>query len=252
MVVEKKGAKALNPLTLLFLITALALVSVIFDYRVTLVAVLIMIITAAASGEGKAYVLLWLKSIFLMSAICFIFQIFFIPGAEIIWRFWIFNITSEGVHMAVSLCSRILGFGSAALLGIKLLNVNELMAILEDRGLSPVASYVLLSTAKIIPQMAKKMNVILEAQKSRGIEMESNIWVRAKAFFPSVGPLILNSIVSAEERAITLEARGFSASCKKTRLKEIPDTRTDKVIRILLTVSLILAIGGKIAWIVFS
>ena len=43
--------------------------------------------------------------------------------------------------------------------------------------------------------------------------------VRAKAFFPSVGPLILNSLVSAEERAITLEARAFSVPCKKTTLK---------------------------------
>lgn len=252
MKAERRGAKALNPLTVLFLIVALALAAVIFDYRVTLGMVLVMMLLAAVSGEGKAYVLLWLKSIFLMCAICFVFQVFFIPGKDIVWRFWVFSITSEGVHKAVTLCSRILGFGSAALLGIKLLYVNELMAVLEERGLSPVAAYVMLSTAKIIPQMAKKMSVILEAQKSRGIEMESNIWVRAKAFFPSVGPLLLNSIVSAEERAITLEARGFSAACKKTRLNEIPDTGMDKVIRILLTVSLILAIGGKLVWIVFA
>ncbi len=96
------------------------------------------------------------------------------------------------------------------------------------------------------------MNAILEAQKSRGIETDSNIIVRAKAFFPSVGPLILNSLVSAEERAITLEARAFSVPCKKTTLKVVEDTQTDRIIRGLMIAAVVLAIGGKIAlWIVF-
>lgn len=95
------------------------------------------------------------------------------------------------------------------------------------------------------------MNAILEAQKSRGIETDSNMLVRAKAFFPSVGPLLLNSLVNAEERAITLEARAFSAPCKKTRLKEINDTGVDKIIRVVLIVAIIASIGGKIVlWIV--
>ncbi len=148
-------------------------------------------------------------------------------------------------------CSKILGIGSAAILSVKILNLNKLMTVLEKKGVPPTASYVLMSTASIIPQMSKKMGTILEAQKSRGIEMESNLIVRAKAFFPSVGPLILNSIVSAEERAITLEARAFSAPCKKTTLHEIPDTGTDKAVRILAIAAVLAAIGGKIVlWIV--
>lgn len=75
--------------------------------------------------------------------------------------------------------------------------------------------------------------------------------VRAKAFFPSVGPLLLNSLVNAEERAITLEARAFSAPCKKTSLKNVIDTGRDKTLRIIFVVAMIVAIGGKIVlWIV--
>lgn len=112
--------------------------------------------------------------------------------------------------------------------------------------MSPAATYVLLSTANIIPQMSKKMNAILDAQRSRGIETDSSLLVRAKAFFPSVGPLLLNALVSAEERAITLEARAFSAPCKKTKLREIADTSKDRTLRVVLIGVLILAIGGRI------
>ena len=227
---RQKGVKALNPLTILYLVIALAVVSAIFDYRVTLATVVVMIVIAASAGEGVS----------------------FIPGEEVLWEFWVLQIKMESVQKAIVLCSRIMGIGSAILLGGKLIDIKKLMVMLEKRGMSPSATYVLVSTTNIIPQMSKKMNAILEAQKSRGIETDSNIIVRAKAFFPSVGPLILNSLVSAEERAITLEARAFSLPCKKTTLKVVEDTQTDRIIRGLMIAAVVLAIGGKIVlWIVF-
>ena len=248
---NKEQKNILNPLTNLYIILALAIISVLFGYGAAIICVLVMMGIAFTYRTGKEYLKLWVKTIFFVTVVCFIFQILFIPGDTVIWKLWVFSITQEGLDKAVSLCSKILGIGSAAILSVKILNLNKLMAVLEKKGVSPTVSYVLMSTASIIPQMNKKMGTILEAQKSRGIEMESNLIVRAKAFFPSVGPLILNSIVSAEERAITLEARAFSAPCKKTTLHEIPDTGTDKAVRILAIAAVVAAIGGKIVlWIV--
>jgi len=248
---NKEQKNILNPLTNLYIILALAIISALFGNGTAIICVLVMIGIAFTYRTGKEYLKLWVKMIFFVTVVCFIFQILFIPGDTVIWKLWVFSITQEGLDKAVSLCSKILGIGSAAILSVKILNLNKLMAVLEKKGVSPTVSYVLMSTASIIPQMNKKMGTILEAQKSRGIEMESNLIVRAKAFFPSVGPLILNSIVSAEERAITLEARAFSAPCKKTTLHEIPDTGTDKAVRILAIAVVVAAIGGKIVlWIV--
>lgn len=248
---NKEQKNILNPLTNLYIILALAIISALFGNGTAIICVLVMIGIAFTYRTGKEYLKLWVKMIFFVTVVCFIFQILFIPGDTVIWKLWVFSITQEGLDKAVSLCSKILGIGSAAILSVKILNLNKLMAVLEKKGVSPTVSYVLMSTASIIPQMNKKMGTILEAQKSRGIEMESNLIVRAKAFFPSVGSLILNSIVSAEERAITLEARAFSAPCKKTTLHEIPDTGTDKAVRILAIAVVVAAIGGKIVlWIV--
>ena len=243
---KRKGIKAWNPLTALYLIIVLAVVSILFDYRVTLLTVVLMIILAAVSGEGASFTKLWLKSLVLVCVICFVLQSLFIPGEDVLWSLWIFAVRREGVQKAVVLCSRILGVGSSLLLGGKLIDMKQLTAVLEERGMSPAATYVLLSTANIIPQMSKKMNAILDAQRSRGIETDSSLLVRAKAFFPSVGPLLLNALVSAEERAITLEARAFSAPCKKTKLREIADTSKDRTLRVVLIGVLILAIGGRI------
>lgn len=247
---KRKGIKSWNPLTSLYLIIVLAVVSILFDFRITLLTVALMIVLAAVSGEGASFTKLWLKSLVLVCVICFALQSLFIPGEDVLWSFWIFAVKREGVQKAVVLCSRILGVGSAILLGGKLIDMKHLTAVLEERGMSPAATYVLLSTANIIPQMSKKMSAILDAQRSRGIETDSSLLVRAKAFFPSVGPLLLNALVSAEERAITLEARVFSAPCRKTKLREIADTPRDKALRAALISILVLAIGGRIAlWI---
>ena len=66
---RQKGVKALNPLTILYLVIALAVVSAIFDYRVTLATVVVMIVIAASAGEGVSFIKLWLKSIVLICVI---------------------------------------------------------------------------------------------------------------------------------------------------------------------------------------
>ena len=250
---EVERTQKLNPLTILYIVISLAVISVVYDYKVSIVCVDVMMSVAAGFGRLASYLKLWSRSILWMCALCFVLQIFFIPGEEVIWSFGVFQITAEGLAQAAKLCSRLFGAGSAAILGFQLIDLGSLMVVLEKKGISPTVTYVLMSTANIIPQMVKRMGAILEAQKSRGIEMESNVLVRAKAFLPSIGPLILNAIVNAEERAITLEARAFSAPCQKTSIKIIPDVQKDRVIRGIMIAAVVLAIGGKIIlWIVFK
>lgn len=241
----------LNPVTQMYLCLFIAISSLFWDYRYTAALIVVMIVIAALAGKAREFVGMWLKSIVLISVVVFVMQALFLPGNTVLWRFWIFSVKQEGINNAVLLCTRIMGVGTAAVLGIKLVDVSKLVVALEDRGVSPQATYVIMSTVNIIPQMSKKMTVIMDAQRSRGVETESNMLVRAKAFFPTIGPLILNSIVSAEERAITLEARAFSMVGKKTRLQEVLDTGTDKALRYALIILLVIAVGGRIiTWIV--
>ena len=59
-------------------------------------------------------------------------------------------------------------------------------------------------------------------------------------------PLVLSSIVNTEEKAITLEARGFSIGEKRTILDDIKETEYDKKVKIFLMVFLILCIIWRI------
>jgi energy-coupling factor transporter transmembrane protein EcfT len=57
-----------------------------------------------------------------------------------------------------------------------------------------------------------------------------------------VGPLVFGSLVEVEERAIAIEARGFTSTRVKTSLHDIPDTSMDKALRWILIVLVLLTI----------
>ena len=49
---------------------------------------------------------------------------------------------------------------------------------------------------------------------------------KSKGFVPTIIPLVLSSIAGTEERALTLEARGFSSGIKPTHLYDIVKNRS--------------------------
>ena len=120
--------------------------------------------------------------------------------------------------------------------------MKDFVYALEKLGLSPKATYVVLATFNIIPEMHKLSLAIMDAQKTRGVETEGNLLVRAKAFLPTLAPLILTSIANTEERAITLEARAFTVPVKKTSLYQLKKTKKDTGVRALILILLIIIV----------
>jgi energy-coupling factor transport system permease protein len=123
---------------------------------------------------------------------------------------------------------------------------SELMSDLTRRGLPGQFAYVIISTLQIIPQMQAKAQTILSAQRSRGLDTESTFLKRVGSLVPLVGPLVFGSLVEVEERAIAIEARGFTSTRIKTSLHEIPDTKKDKAVRRFLIVLVVITLTLKI------
>ena len=66
---------------------------------------------------------------------------------------------------------------------------------LEQAGFSPRFGYMISSVFQIIPQMMGTMNTIMDAQRSRGMETEGSLFVRAKAFIPLISPVVSLSLI---------------------------------------------------------
>lgn len=172
--------------------------------------------------------------------ILFIMQAVFLPGeSRVLYEFWSLEITELSLQMAFRNATRIMVMVSSFTLLLLTTHPSELMSDLTRRGLPGQFAYVIISSLQIIPQMQAKAQTIIAAQRSRGLDTESSFLRRVGSLVPLVGPLVFGSLVEVEERAIAIEARGFTSTRAKTSLHEIPDSDTDKVIRWMLVVVVI-------------
>lgn len=120
---------------------------------------------------------------------------------------------------------------------------------LEQIGFSPRFGYMVSSVFQIIPQMMATMNTIMDAQRSRGMETEGNLLVRAKAFIPLISPVVSSSLINTRERAIALEVRGFGSKNKKTFLKEHKLNRMDQIFLLIMAFIMAFSVIWRIvAW----
>ncbi|MGE7923084.1 energy-coupling factor transporter transmembrane component T [Viridibacillus arvi] len=199
----------------------------------------ILLVIAIIAGVGKQYLDIVVRALVLLLGIVFLMQLFFYPGDQVIGEWWIFEATKEGLQYGLVLTSRVLAMGSAFILFFRITEIRDFVKALEDLGMPPMGAYIVLSTLQIIPEMRRQAHTIMEAQKTRGVETEGSLLIRAKAFIPILTPLILSSIASTEERAITLESRAFSAPTKKTSLHKLKKSSSDRTIPIVLLILMI-------------
>lgn len=224
----------LHPMTkFYFSLFILAIVLVVPGYLFAYAMFPVLILVAILAGVAKPFLNIVLKALVSVLIIVFLMQMFFYPGDHVLWSWKIFSIKQEGLNYGLFLTSRILAIGSAFILFFRMTEVRDFVKSLEDKGLPPMGAYVVLSTLQIIPEMKRQTNTIMEAQKTRGVETEGSLFVRAKAFIPTLTPLILSSIAGTEERAITLESRAFSAPVKKTSLHKLTKSSADRVLPIM-------------------
>lgn len=245
--------KKLYPLTKLYLalaliISAFIIPSHIYDYSMIIICGIIV----SFENKLKIYSKRIFLSLFWLFTAIFIIQSLFIPAGEVWLKFGFISVYKEGVMKAIGLTSKLTAIVSALTMLTLITPVKDFTLALEKKGLNPKAAFILMLTLQTIPEMKKQADVIMDSQKARGIETEGNVFVRAKALIPIFIPLVLSSIANTEERAITLEARGFSVGEKRTILYDIKETKNDKIMKVILAIFIVLSIVWRILWAILN
>ena len=239
----------LNPLTKFILALSIILISFISPwYWTSHILLLLAIVPLCFVGRvSREFFATATRLIIPAASFIFFMQAFFQPvGQTIIFKFWFLDITQESLSYAFRIATRIALMISAFTLFLLTTHPSELMSDLTRRGVPGQFAYVIISTLQILPQMQAKAQTIISAQRSRGLDTESSFLKRAGSLVPLVGPLVFGSLIEVEERAIAIEARGFTSTHVKTSLHEVSDSGLDKVIRWILIALVILVLAWRI------
>jgi energy-coupling factor transport system permease protein len=164
----------------------------------------------------------------------FLIQGFLWPGGTPLVGIGPLSLKAEGLQFTILSTGRILIVVSSFLWLALTTRPDLLMTALNQRGLPPSISYLIVSSIQIFPRFQTRAETILDAQRSRGLETGGNLLSRARAVVPLVVPLILSSLIDVEERALAIEARGFNNPGPKTSLIEIRQSAWEIPLRWLL------------------
>jgi len=152
-----------------------------------------------------------------------------------------FKFYREGLNYALAYFRRIAPLMAGLFLLFRTMNMTDLGIAMNEGGLSYRASFIFITTFQILPQLNKEMHQIMDAQRSRGLETEGNIWRRFSSFIPIMVPVVANSIMKVQQQAIALETKGFNAPGKKTIYRDLNKTVADHFLKWL---SIIASIGA--------
>lgn len=243
--------RSLYPLTKLYMALVLIVSAVIFpDIPARIGCFVFLHALTWASGCYRAVVKRWAGTLGILFLIILVVQALFYPGEQVLFQVWFFQAKREGLLLALKLGLLLLDVGGSLICFFAVTSEKDLVTALHKAGMSADMTYILLPTLQMVPVLKQKSAVIMNAQKARGLETEGGLLIRARAFLPVLVPLVLTSIQGTEERALALEARGFSVEGAKTHLFDIRPGKADRAAAVILTVLLLMIVGGRIAlWI---
>lgn len=240
----------LSPLTKLVIVFSLIILGFFGPgYWLATAGFLFVVIPLATIGKViRPFFLAFARLLLPVVGFMFVMQTLFLPdaGQPVIFEFWFLTATKQSAVEAYQTSSQIMLMVASFILFLLTTHPSTLMSDLRIRGLPGPLAYVVSSTLQILPITQNKANTIIDAQRSRGLDTEGSFRKRVGALLPLVGPLVFGSLVDVEERAIAIEARGFNSVGKKTSLLDTTDTKSEIVLRWIIIIGVILALGSKL------
>ncbi|HEL1654055.1 TPA: energy-coupling factor transporter transmembrane protein EcfT [Streptococcus suis] len=156
------------------------------------------------------------------------FQVFFTPGATILWEFWIFKLSVEGLQQAAIIFVRfvlIIFFSTLLTLTTTPLSLADGI----ESGLAPLKKFkvpvheiglMLSMSLRFVPTLMDDTTRIMNAQRARGVDFnEGNLIQKVKSVIPILIPLFASSFKRADALATAMEARGYQGSDGRTKYR---------------------------------
>lgn len=233
--------------TLLFLIS-LFLLQNIYGY---LVATVFLISVIRISKVPFKFIVKGLKPIIMLLMITVLFNLFLTKTGKLLLEFWIFQITEDGLRIAVFMAIRLVYL----ILGSSLMTFTTTPNALTDgieRLLWPLQKIkfpvheiaMMMSIAlRFIPILLEETDKIMKAQIARGADLErGNIIQKAKAMIPILVPLFVSAFRRATDLAMAMEARCYRGGEGRTKMKPLVYKKKDYIAYAITIVYMVIAV----------
>ena len=142
---------------------------------------------------------------------------FFTKGPTPLWSLGSLQVSQESLLYGMAMGLRLATFVGIGLIFLSTTRNEELTNGLIRMGCPYPIAFALSTALRLVPTFAGAGATIIQAQVSRGLDLESgNIFSRMGKFIPQAVPLFIYAIRYTNLLAMALESKGFSPESKRT------------------------------------
>lgn len=198
------------------------------------------------SRTGVKFFKAFISSIALIVVVIFGVQVFIVhyPDTVPLWAF--FGMSHTGLEKSLGITSKIVASASAIMWYFQVTTPKDMVYAMEKARLPKKVTFVTMSTIQMVPEVSALSRTIMDAQRSRGIEIDGNVWNRMKSIVPMIGPLVFSLIQQTEEHALALQSRAFLSSAPKTSLYQIQKQTVDRFIQAVCGLCLVAFVAWRL------
>lgn len=188
-----------------------------------IIAGIILLILIKLSNIKFGLIFRSLKSILSLLILSAVLNLFLTNG-KVIFSFWIFNITYEGLKISIKMCFRLMILIMCSSLLTYTTTPKRLTDAIES-FLSPLSSFafpvaeisMMIGIAlRFVPVLAGEVDRITTAQKSRGVDFDhGGIRQKIKVIIPIIVPLFISAFKRSDSLSLAMEARCFGCVLNK-------------------------------------
>jgi len=125
---------------------------------------------------------------------------------------------------------------------------EELVMGMIKLGLPYRVGFAISTSLRLVPTVAASLTTISQAQRSRGLDLDTgNIVQRIKKFLPLLVPVFISSIRNTNIFGMALESRGFGARSERTSYLQMEMKRLDWIVLAVALVYVVASIGLNLA-----
>lgn len=219
--------------------TFVFIVSLFFDKNifVYLVAFMFLATVIKISKVPLKFIVRGLKPLLFIILFSIVVNMFFSTG-HVIWSWWIFNLTREGIITALYTVIRLimLIIGSSLMTFTTTPNqltdgLERLFNKLNKIGVPVHEIALMMSIAlRFIPILTEELDKIMKAQMARGADFESgNLIKKVKSLVPVIIPLFISAIRRANDLAMAMDARCYNGGEGRTKMKPLKYYKIDYI-----------------------
>jgi energy-coupling factor transport system permease protein len=163
---------------------------------------------------------MWRALAVLLLLVVLIWPIFYQSGRTL-FEIGPLDITSRAVLAGIANATRLAAISFVFLLWVGTTDARELVRSFVRLGLPFRWGMALTIGLRFIPTFAGLYATVSDAQQARGLVLRGRAFSRARGMLPILVAALVSALRASEQLAMTLEARGFGASPRRTTLRDL-------------------------------